>query len=155
MKAPIVLFTIIVIFASCQRCDRSELCREYQPTNKAIYLDSVYKLEEISSFAMPKEGEVLTFYKNGNLSSKGNFFRGMLEGPAYYYSSGYIEQFRYFKRDRKIGLGTDFYDSTGVVKATMRYSDSGCLIWRKTYSQDGELIKIEGNINDSLIDKNI
>lgn len=137
-----------IMLTGCQQEQKSNAYCFYGHFNKQITRDSLGNISRLE-FPPNKDstGEVLEFYSNGNLSSKGLVASSKLNGPTYvYYPSGFTEGYRFFKNGKKVGYATDYYDSSDDVKAYLFYTDEGLLLWRKTYSREGKVIKIEGTI---------
>lgn len=103
-------------------------------------------LKSIQRFKNDKlHGEILYFYPNGKIETKTHFESGLETGKAYYfYESGILEAQRSWENNKKIGFATDYYDTIGLVKSVLFYSNDGILIYKKNFDRMGNYLNTEG-----------
>ncbi len=96
-------------------------------------------------------GERLWFYPSGILSKNIQFKEGLANGNAYFFydTSGALKSFRYYRNDKEVLFGSDFWgDSVDVMKSSLHFNDSGHIYYKKNFNRNGELVDEEGKRNN-------
>lgn len=95
------------------------------------------------------DGEQLWFFSDGNLDRKIQFNNGKANGKAYYFydSSGSLIHSRYFRDNREVLYGADYWDndSLNIMKSSLHFNDSGQIYYKKNFDKDGKFLSEEGN----------
>ena len=131
-----ILFLVIMLFG-CETKDKN-VKNEY------------YSTGEIKSIKRYKnkllDGEAIGFYVSGNVREKTQFHKGKAEGYTYYfYPSGCLEGYRYYRNDKEVGIGLEYYDfPLSNIKSILHFNDSGQIFYKKNYDEHGGFLSEEG-----------
>lgn len=116
-------------------------------TQYTLDSNSVLKsIEKFNKYGIV-EGEQLYFYNSGIIDRKIIFKNGTKEGNAYYFfdTSGALKYFRYFRNDKQVLYGADFWgDSMDVMKSSLHFNDNGQIFYKKNFDENGKFISEEG-----------
>ena len=158
------LFTIIYIFLiySCkQKSSQINYYNGNQIKDVTIYNRDSSQLKIVYSFyenGEPKEihrynkkdkftGEQLWFYPSGVLNRKIFIQNGEANGNGYYFydSTGTLSAHRYFRNDKEVFHGAEYWNDTiGITKSSIYFNDSGEIYYKKNFDENGNLINEEG-----------
>ena len=92
------------------------------------------------------DGEFIYFYPNGSIKGKERYKDGKVSGNAHtFYPSGALQNHRFWVNDTMTGYFCDYFDeSADIIKSILLIDKHGHLIFRKTFDEYGNIIKIEG-----------
>lgn len=92
------------------------------------------------------QGELLFYSESGNLETKCNFENGDVNGLCYnYYPSGNLAGIINFKNGLKAGDGLLYFEN-GQLEAYIYYSDGEEVLYRRDYSESGDIVKEKGYV---------
>lgn len=92
--------------------------------------------------------QMISFFSNGVIQSKiKKDENGITQGNAYYFykETGNLSSEYFYEDGIKTGSAVSYYDSSRRVKELMLYNESGELFYRKTFDEQGSLLKEEGS----------
>lgn len=159
------VFTIVngCLFFSCKerksnkiKYYKESIIKELIVPNKEVLGDTIVcsfyengNIKEIHRFNRKGQyvGEQLFFYPDGTLDRKIRLKNGIADGNAYYFydTSGTLNGHRYFRNDKEVFHGTDYWeDSIGIIQSSLYFNDSGQVYYKKNYDKNGNLISEEG-----------
>ena len=150
MRIPHIISLLLVVFlVSCQ--DNREVTY-YENGNVKLEVDLKEGI---------RNGKSTEYYEDGSIKSKALWSNDKLNGQAtYYYNNGIVKSVVNWKENQKVGKAEYFYE-TGQIKSkcnylndtlmtgeVLNYSESGGIIERKIYSEDGKLAYIEDHSDE-------
>lgn len=158
------LFTFAYIFLICSCKEKANEINYYsgnQIKGITIYNKDSAGLKTVYSFyenGKPKEihgydkngdyaGEQLWFYPSGVLNRKILIKNGKANGNGYYFydSTGTLSGHRYFRNDKEVFHGAEYWNDTiGITKSSIYFNDSGQIYYKKNFDENGNLINEEG-----------
>lgn len=159
---PLCIFICITLIYSCKEktldisyYDRNQIkdltiFRKDTSDIKIVY--SFYEngeLKQIHRYNKKGEytGEQLWFYPDGVLNRKIPKSNGEANGNGYYFydSSGTLSAHRYFRNDKEVFHGAEYWeDSIGILKSSIYFNDSGHIYYKKNFDENGNFINEEG-----------
>ena len=96
----------------------------------------------------PDHEQMISFFSNGVIQSKiKKDENGITQGNAYYFyrETGNLSSEYFYKNGIKTGSAVSYHDSSRRVKEFMLYNENGELFYRKTFDEQGSLLKEEGS----------
>lgn len=176
----LIILLLVVSISSCVN-KTQPIQETYVNNNGLLVLKQYHKNGKLKSeqfFALDtiQQGESLRFYENGNVETRVNFFNGEKNGmEETYYQNGNRKYIGFYKNGKQDSLWTWYsaenkieskgywqdnkafkehlkYYADGIhVKEYLYYDLNGNLLYKNNYTNDGKLVKEEGNYIPMII----